>query len=170
MEVMKAIKTKRAVRVFRKQPLTGEDVEAILFAGRRAQSAKNMQPWDFIAIQDRETLVKLSKLGTYASHLAGAALGIVIVTPPPESRFSVLFDAGQSAAYMQLAAWSLGIASCLATIYQLDDARALLGFPSNRVAYIAISFGYPEDQAVLTAPPQKGGRRLPDEVIHREKW
>jgi hypothetical protein len=30
--------------------------------------------------------------------------------------------------------------------------------------------GYPADPAVLTAAPRAGGRRLLDEVVHRERW
>jgi nitroreductase len=170
MDVRVAIRTKRAVREFKDQPLPEQAIRAILQAGRRAQSAKNRQPWHFIAVQDKQTLKQLSEMGTYASHLAGAALGVVILTPDPASRFSVMFDAGQSAAYMQLAAWELGIGSCPATIYEPEKARQLLGFPEDLYVHIAFSFGYPLDAAVITAPPRKGGRLPADEVIHWEKW
>jgi nitroreductase len=109
-------------------------------------------------------------LGTYAGHLAGAALGVAILTPDPASRFSVLFDAGQAAAYMQLAAWELGIGSCLATIYEPDAARRLLGFPEELHLHIAISFGYPADPSALNAPPKPGGRRPLDRTFHFERW
>ena len=170
MHVSTAIQTKRAVRQFQDKPLPSEAVETILTAGRRAQSAKNMQPWHFISIQDRSTLRDLSKLGNWAGHLAGAALGVAIITPHPDTRFSVMFDAGQSAAYMQLAAWELGIGSCLATIYEPDVARQLLGFPDDMHIRIAISFGYPLDPEVITKPPSKGGRKPKDETIHKERW
>ena len=170
MDVMDAIQTKRAVREFKDQSLSQDEIDAILYAGRRAQSAKNMQPWHFIAIQERATLKALSKLGHFAGHLAGAALGVAIITPHPDVRFSIMLDAGQSAAYMQLAAWELGIGSCPATIYQPDEARQLLGFPDDLHIRIALSFGYPLEAQKLTAPPHKGGRREPDEVIHWEKW
>src|SRR3990172_10628927 len=117
MEVVEAIRLKRAVREFDPRPLPDEALQRILWAGGRAQSSKNMQPWHFIAIQDHSTLEALSRLGTYAGHLAGAALGIVLATPDPAQRWSILFDAGQAAAYMQLAAWERGIGSFLATIY-----------------------------------------------------
>ena len=120
MEVSQAIHTKRAVRKFKTQKLNKSDIETILNAGRRAQSSKNTQPWRFIAIQDKEILKKLSEMGTYAGHLAGAALGVAILTIDPDSRWSVMFDAGQAAAYMQLAGWDLGIGSCMATIYEPD--------------------------------------------------
>ncbi len=170
MNVSEAIHTKRAVRQFKPDPLPDEAVLAILNAGRRAQSSKNTQPWHFIAIRQRDTLVALSKLGTFAGHLAGAALGVAIITPHPDTRWSVMFDAGQSAAYMQLAAWELGIGSVPATIYEPDKARELLGFPDDLHIRAALSFGYPADSAELSRPPKKGGRRPPADIVHWERW
>ena len=72
MDVSHAIQTKRAVREFLPAPLRPAEVRTILNAGRRAQSAKNIQPWQFIAVQERPVLEALSKLGTWAGHLAGA--------------------------------------------------------------------------------------------------
>ncbi len=77
-----------------------------------------------------------------------------------------MFDLGQAAAYMQLAAWELGVGSCPASIYQLDQARQILGFPTDLHLRIAISFGYPADEARLAAPPKKGGRRKLTEIAH----
>ena len=170
MDVSHAIQMKRAIRQFKPQPLAKMEVEAILNAGRRAQSSKNSQPWNFIAIQEADLLKELSELGTYAGHLAGARLGVAILTPEPSQRWSVMFDAGQAAAYMQLAAWELGIGSCIATIYEPEAARALLGFPQHLHLRSALSFGYPEDPEILTAPPHKGGRREFDEVVRFERW
>ena len=81
-----------------------------------------------------------------------------------------MFDAGQAAAYMQLAAWELGIGSCLATIYEPNKARQLLGFPEDLFIRIAISFGYPLQDDQLDLPPMKGGRRSFEEVVHWERW
>ena len=171
MDVKTAITTKRAVRQFKDQPLPEEAVWEILNAGRRAQSAKNRQPWHFIAIRDKQILKLLSSLGTFAGHLAGAAMGVAIITPPMEKRFSILFDAGQAAAYMQLAAWEMGIGSCPATIYQPEEAQKLLGFPDDLHIYLALSFGYPLDESAITRPPSvKGGRKKFNEVVHFERW
>ena len=170
MDVMQAIKLKRVVRQFQEKPLSQEAVLAILNAGRRAQSSKNSQPWRFIAIQDKAVLQLLSECGMYAGHLAGAALGIAILTPAPDGNFQTLFDAGQSAAYMQLAAWELGVGSCLASIYDPEKARQLLGFPEDLHLRIALSFGYPLDESVLTAPPRKGGRQALSDLVHWDRW
>ncbi len=170
MDVSEAIQTKRAVRKFLDKPISAETLREIVNAGRRAQSSKNMQPWHFIVVTDKERLKALSETGTYAGHIAGAAAAIAIITPPIDTRFSVMFDAGQSASYMQLAAWDLGIGSCLATIYEPEKARQLLGFPEDMQIHVAISFGYPQDENELNRPNRMGGRRTFDEVVHWGKW
>ena len=170
MNVSEAIRLKRAVRNFTSEPLPEEVVHAILNAGRRSQSSKNSQPWHFIAIRDKAILQALSECGTWAGHLAGAALGVAILTPDPAEKFQTMFDAGQAAAFMQLEAWELGVGSCPASIYEPEKARQLLGFSQDLHLRIALSFGYPADESKLTGTPVKGGRRAFDEAVHWEKW
>jgi hypothetical protein len=35
---------------------------------------------------------------------------------------------------------------------------------------IALSFGYPADEARLSAAPKKGGRRDFEEIVHWNRW
>ena len=170
MNVSDAIRTKRAVRKFQEKPLTEETMRAILNAGRRSQSSKNNQDWRFIAVTDKAVLKELSQCGEWAGHIAGAALAVAILTPSPGEKFQYLFDAGQSAAFMQLAAWELGIGSCPASVYEFEKAREVLGFPSEWHLRLALSFGYPADEEKLSAAPKKGGRKGLEEVVHWEKW
>jgi nitroreductase len=170
MNVSDAIRTKRAIRKFQDKPLPEDVVRAILNAGRRSQSSKNNQAWQFIAIQKKATLKALSECGEWAGHIAGAALCVAILTPEPAEKFQTMFDAGQAAAFMQLSAWELGIGSCPASIYDFERARAILGFPPEWHLRIALSFGYPAEEEKLSAAPKKGGRRSLDEVVHWDKW
>lgn len=170
MNVYDTIKAKRAIRQFQDKPLPDEAVKTILNAGRLAQSSKNTQTWQFIAMRERATLEAVSKCGTWAGHLAGAALGVALLTPDPGDKFQIMFDAGQAAGYMQLAAWELGIGSCLASIYEGEQARAVLGFPAEWHLRIAISFGYPTAEAIAPRPSRPEGRKKFDEVVHWERW
>lgn len=170
MNVSEAIRLKRAVRKFQDQPLPDDIIHAILNAGRRSQSSKNNQAWKFIAIRDKSILKELSNCGEWAGHLAGAALGVAILTPDPASKFQILFDTGQAAAFMQLAAWELGVGSVPASIYEHEKARGILGFPAEWHLRIALSFGYPQDDGKLSAPPKKGGRAAFEDVVHWDRW
>jgi nitroreductase len=170
MNVSEAIRLKRAIRQYSIHPLPESSILTILNAGRRAQSSKNTQPWNFIAITDKATLKSLSECGPYAGHLSGAALGVAMLHPDPGEKFQLMFDIGQAAAYMQLVAWELGIGSCIASIYEPDRARELLGFPNDLYVHIALSFGYPQDAVLMVRPPKKGGRRPLSEILHWDRW
>ena len=170
MNVSDAIRTKRAIRKFQDKPLSEEIVRTILNAGRRSQSSKNTQAWQFIAVTDKKILKELSQCGEWAGHIAGAALCVAILTPDPEGKFQIMFDAGQAAAFMQLAAWELGVGSVPASLYEFEKTRSILKFPAEWHLRIALSFGYPLEEEKLSAPPKKGGRVPLEEVVHWEKW
>jgi nitroreductase len=173
MDTWAAIRSKRVVRRFEPRPLEPAHLERILDAGRHAGSSKNLQRWDFIVVEERGRLEALAAVGRFAGHLAGAAAAIALVTPDPRAPgapLSVVWDLGQAAQNMMLVAWSLGIGSCPATVYDHDLARQLLGYPADRDCEYILSFGYPADPADLTRSPRAGGRRALGEVVHRERW
>lgn len=170
MTAYDVIRAKRAIRHFTGQPIDDEAAHTILNAGRLAQSSKNLQERRFIAVRNREILQALSTCGQWAGHLAGAALGVAILTPDPEGKFQLMFDAGQSAAYMQLAAWEIGIGSCIASIYEGEKAREILKFPAEWHLRIALSFGYPTPEAIAPRPAKREGRKDFDELVLWEGW
>jgi nitroreductase len=177
--VWQAINRKRVVRRFEDRPLDEAHLERILRAGRRSGSSKNLQRWTFIVCRDREHLRRLAAVGPWAGHLAGAAVGIALLTPDPRGALdpngdgaplSLMFDLGQAAQNMMLAAWELGIGSVPATVYEHDLARELLGYPADQHCEYLLSFGYPADPTDLTRPPRPGGRRPLDEMVREERW
>ena len=170
MTAYDVIRAKRAIRQFTDQPISDEVAHTILNAGRLAQSSKNLQERTFIAIRDRAILKALSTCGEWAGHLAGAALGIAILTPDPNIKFQLMFDAGQSAAYMQLAAWELGVGSCIASIYGGEKARGILNFPVEWQLRIALSFGYPLPEALAPRPARPEGRKQFDDLVKWDGW
>jgi nitroreductase len=169
MNVIETIRTKRAIRNYAGKPIPNDVAKTILNAGRLSQSAKNLQPWQFVAIQNRQTLLDLAEQGKFSPHLGEAAMGVVILTPDPAERFQILFDAGQSAAYMQLAAWELGVGSCLVTSYDRDAVRNLLDIPPEWHVRVAIAFGYPALESETRRSSRRGRQSL-DEVVHWEQW
>ncbi len=170
MEVIEAIRRKRAVRDYAPRPLPEEAVNQILYAGRRSQSSKNSQPWRFIAIQERERLAALAQFGDYAKHLPAAALAVAILTPDPRAYYWVMFDAGQAAAYMQLAGVELGVGSCIVTLHRPERSRELLGYPDDLYLTMLVAFGYPADAQALEPASRPGGRRPFDELVHFERY
>lgn len=165
MDVGEAIRTKRAVRTYSDKPVSEEDIRAVVNAGRRSQSSRNSQPWEFVIVREREMLTRIAQTRENIRHLANAAFGVIIVSS--EDEMWVHFDLGQAAAYMQLAAWERGIGSCLLAIHEPEQVKRFLGIPSEKHLFVALAFGYPSADFV---PAKRGGRKPLEEVAHWDKW
>jgi nitroreductase len=168
-----ALRARRNVRVFTDRPIPAGDLDRILEAGRRAPSARNGQPWDFVVVTDRAALTRLAGVWRGAGHVAGAAAAIALVAPRPgpgdDRAAGVLqYDLGQATLALALAAADLGIGSGHASVEDQQLARQVLGFPEDRFLAYLLSLGYPADRplAVIAKPD----RRPFDDVVHRERW
>jgi nitroreductase len=85
METWDAVRARRNVRQYADEPIARADLERILDAGRRAPSAGNWQPWDFVVVTDRARLIELSKVWERGGrHIAHYAATIAMVAPGPE--------------------------------------------------------------------------------------
>lgn len=161
----------RAVRRFLDKPLDDEHLSRILEAGRWTGSAKNLQPWVFVVVRDRERLADLSSCGPFAAPVAGAAAAIVPVILPGGYEF----DAGRVAQNMMLAAAAIGVGSVPVTLYDEDKAKELLGVPADHRARYAIALGYPAtaDENLLRQQMRAGGmsgRKPLEEVVRDERF
>ena len=171
MDTWDAITSRRNVRSFADRPISDEDLDRILEAGRRAPSSRNWQPWDFVAVTDREQLRDLAKVGRGSGHVGDAAAVIALILPDgggAGDRERARYDAGQATMAMMIAAADRGIGSGHAGVQDQDHARRVLGFPEDRYVSYLIDFGYPADRPLK--PIKQPDRRPFDEVVHRGRW
>src|SRR2546421_187055 len=171
METWDAISSRRNVRDFEDRPLPSEHLERILAAGRRAPSSRNLQPWDFVVVTDREQLRELARVWRGAGHVANSAATIALILPRADDagpRDRAQYDLGQATMAMLIAAVDLGIGSGHAAVADQDQARRVLGFPNDRYAAYLIDLGYPADRPLR--PIRNPNRRQFSEVVHRDRW
>ena len=77
------IKTRRSMRKFTEEELTQEQVVALMKAALMAPTSKRSNAWQFIVVDDKETLKKLSFCKEQASQfIADAALAVVVTADP----------------------------------------------------------------------------------------
>ena len=101
METWDTIRARRNVRQYTDQPIARNDLERILDAGRRAASASNWQPWNFVVVTDRPQLIELAKVWQGARHVARSVATIAIVVQQPDDarrQDLLMFDLGQATA------------------------------------------------------------------------
>jgi nitroreductase len=171
METWDAITSRRNVREFADRPLSSEDLDRILEAGRRSPSSRNWQPWDFVVVTDRDQLAELAQVWRGGGHIAHSAATVVVVVPDDEDadrRQRAAYDVGQATLQMMVAAADLGIGSGHSAVGDQERAREILSFPEDRYAYIMVDFGYPAERPL--APIRRPDRRPFEEVVHRGRW
>jgi len=171
METWDAISSRRNVREFQDRPLSSEQLDRILEAGRRAPSSRNWQPWDFVLVTDRDQLKELATVWRGAGHVAGSAATVALILPhadDPGERDRAQYDAGQATMAIMIAAADLGVGSGHAAVADQVQARRVLGFPEDRYAAYLIDLGYPAGRPLR--PIRNPDRRPFDEVVHRGRW
>ena len=165
------LRSLRAVRQFRPDPVPQEAVDDILEVARWSGSAGNRQPWEFVVIRDRNMLRALAAVEGYAGHLAGAALGIVPVMAGERAEQEI-YDEGRLCERIMLAALAHRVGSSIGWLVGsgVEDARDLLGIPPERRVRSALSLGYPKEE-VRRARTRPGQARKPlTDLLHEERY
>lgn len=162
------IKNRRSMRKFTSQELTQDEVVALMKAALMSPSSKRKNPWQFVVVDDKETLCRLSRSKAMASSfLAEAALGIVVLADPLESDVWIE-DATIATLMIQLQAEDLGLGSCW---IQIRERQTADGVPSDE--YVREVLDIPLQLQVLSivAVGHKGMERKPfaEEHLQWEK-
>jgi nitroreductase len=153
----------RAIRDYRPEPLDGDDLGAILEAGRWTGSSKNQQSWSFVAVTDPNRIQGLADHGDFTQPVRDSVATIVLVQEPGGNEF----DIGRAAQNMMLAAKAIGVASCPITLHRDRAAAAYLEVPVGSITRYAIALGYPSADA---APRNFGGRKPASSVIKLDTY
>jgi len=169
---MSLIQKRRSIRKFLDRPIDPEKIDLLLEAALRAPSSKGLNPWEFIAVIDRDLLEKLSQAKQHGSaFLKKAPLGIVVCADQEKCDVWVE-NASIASIFIHLAAESLGLGSCWIQIRERmhDGQKSAQGYvsdiltipPTMRVESI-IAIGYPDEKK-----PPHGKEELLYEKVHAD--
>lgn len=163
MDVMEALRTRRSVRKYKADPVSREQLEQIVDAGRLAASARNVQPWEFVVVTNQGTRSQIAAMVENGSFIADAPACIVVLSKP--TRY-FLEDGSAATENMLVAACGLGLGTCWVAGDKKPYAAKiveLLGAPDDYLLISHIAVGYPEN---IPAPEK---RALAD-VLHWEQF
>lgn len=138
------ILNRRSIRRFTDEPVAAEDVQKILAAGLLAPTSKNKRAWEFVVVEDKEMLERLSNCKPVAAQAIANAAFAVAVCVDGTATDAWIEDASIASAYMQLQAADLGLGSCWIQVRGRFDA---MDAPSEE--YIQEALGIPETFPVL---------------------
>lgn len=168
------LKTRRSIRKYLPQSVEQEKIDLITKAALMSPASKRSNSWEFIVVQDKETLQQLSECRPHGSHfLAESPLGIVVLADTTKSDVWIE-DVSIASIIMQLEAQDLGLGSCWIQVYNRhkDDQtstesyiRNLLNIPDHFAVLNIISIGYPNEDR---KPYDED--KLAIQKIHTEKF
>lgn len=170
-----AIRERRSVRNFTATPVTEEQLEAILEAGRWAPSGRNSQPWVFVVVRDqrvRSDIGDILRQRTYAWRgFATAPVLIVVSVDPKRDPEHFVEDGAAAAQNLCLAAQSLGLSSSWAGVYSrrlgkrsVERAlKTLLSLPRAHRVIAVVPVGTATREGTIS-------RRPLAEIVHHERF
>lgn len=149
------LRVRRSIRRFQAKPVEQEKIDVLIEAMLRSPSSRGFNPWEFVVVTDKETLVRLAQAKPHgASFLKNAPLAIVVCADPAKCDVWVE-DCSIAAIILHLAATDLGLGSCWVQIRLREhDGRQMaqeyvanhLGLREGMVVEAIIAIGYPGEQ------------------------
>ena len=165
MDAIEAITTRKAQRAFAARQVEPEKVKTIIDAGRHAMSARNLQPWQFVVINDGERLREIGALCATGRFVSDAPAAVVVLKDTSNTRWADI-DCAQAVQNMATAGWSLGLGTCWVGNFDSQKIAQMLGIPAPWAIFTILAFGYPTP----VNPPQSRPLKPRHEVVHYERW
>ena len=166
-EIIKTIKSRRAVRTYKDKPIEKEKIEQILDCGLSAPSARNLQPWKFVVVTDKNLIKEMGKrvqdkvidnprysfvkqrAETKEDAIFYSAPLVIFILGDKGNKWSAI-DCSLAAENMMLAARSLDIASCPIGMARYikgeKDIEEKLGIDEKYELILTLIFGYADEE------------------------
>ena len=152
MDFLNLAQERFSVRKFTDKPIEQEELNKILKAGHVAPTAKGLQPYRIVVVNNEEALEKLQK-ATKCHFDTKTAMLICYKAEecyqrPYDGKISGEIDASIVTTHMMLEAASLGIGSTWVMHFRPEVLRSEFEIPATLEPVAILVMGYPAEDAV----------------------
>ncbi len=165
--MMDVILKRRSVRKYRPDKIDEEVVREILKAGFCAPSARNLRPWRFVVVDDREKLDKIAVGCPNAAMLKSAPAAVIVCGNIDESPDYWADDCAAATQNILLAATYFELGSCWCAAYpksaRMEPLCEILSLPQNIKPYSIIAMGKADEERAATD-------RFEESKVKRNGW
>ena len=182
-EAIRNILSRKSVRSFTDQEITEEQMNVMLRAAMAAPSGRDIRPWSFVILRDREQYAGIFGDKNFNMRIYMKSAAVVVICADttvvmkarkdPDTSMSIQpngtwrDDMGACTENFLLAAESLGLGAVWTACYPYPDrylpVKKALGLPEEVVPYCVVAVGWPDTQY---EPKDKWD----PERIHYGKW
>ncbi len=174
MELLELMQNRRSVRQFTEETVPQEKVEKVLQAALMSASGKGVRPWEFVVVQNKETILKLSDCRPGVNKtIAGSTVAVVVAADPEKSGIWIE-DCSIAMANMYLMAEEQGVGGCWIHCRERETpdggsteeyVKAVLGIPETYRVLSMFVFGVPASHS-----PRYELDQLKTEKVHYGKF
>ena len=148
---MEPIKQRYSVRTYQPRPIEQTKLDAVLEAARMAPSARNMQEWRFVVVQDAATRQRLGVAANNQTFVGEAPVVIACCAIKSDyvmrcGQAAYPIDVAIAMEHMALQAVEEGLGSCWIGSFYEDQVKQVLGIPAGVRVVDLMTLGYPADQ------------------------
>ncbi|EJX10324.1 nitroreductase family protein [gut metagenome] len=156
MVVLENILSRKSVRSFMEKEVSREQLDTLVRAAMAAPTGRDMRPWKFIILDDREVMDSLAVRLPYAKMLQEAPAAILVcgdmqVTDAqgkPSGNWA--FDCSAASENLLLMAEAMGLGAVWTGVYPYEDrlqtVKEALGLPEHIIPLNLIPVGYPKGE------------------------
>jgi nitroreductase len=146
--------TRRSIRHFTDESIPDSILNKVLNLARFAPTARNMQPYYFKIITDKNILNRLAETrGKNSSPINRSPMAVAIVADPEISK-RYIQDGCIAAYHFLLAAWQYGLGTCWIAAMDTDEVKDILGIDHNHYIATITPLGYPQGD-IPSCPTRK---------------
>lgn len=164
MDFFEVVKKRKSVREYSEKKVEKALIEKIIDAGRVAATARNEQPWEFIATYDKDILQKICAMCPNGPFIKDASCLIAVFSK--DTKYYIE-DCSAATQNMLLSIEALGLGGCWIAGDKKDYAdsvKKIFSVPEGYKLVSMISVGYPK------RPQGPKTKRQVKEVLHWERW
>ncbi len=164
MDTFECLSKRASVREYLDKAIDKKLLEALVDAGRRAPTARHEEPWEFIVITDKKTLIKLGEAASSGSFIKGAPACVAVFCK--DTKY-YLEDGCAATENILLAAAGMGLGACWVAGDKkpyAEEVRKMLALPEGFKLISLIPTGWPGEKT------QQSKYRELNEVLHWERF
>lgn len=157
MDVYEAILSRRSIRKFKQKNISRSDLEKMVNAARLAPSAANLQPLEFIIIDEKELCSKIFDTTSWAGYIQPKwtpstdkrpVAYIIILSNDPKNIWYQR-DTSYATANIVLTAEEMGLGSCILCKIDKKQIKKILKIPDEIEVDSLIALGYKSENPVI---------------------
>jgi len=153
--MIETLRNRRSIREYTKQKVETEKIGILKEALIRSPSSKNINPWEFIFVDDEKIIGKLQACKSHGVTALKTSPLAVIICADEQKNDVWIEDCSIASILLQLTAQSLGLGSCWIQIRNRMYAESIssekyiqdiLNIPENFRVLSIITVGYAEQE------------------------